>query len=163
MVVRLQGDRRGGLARLALAGLFLVGLFPLEVLGWCGVLAMSRDGWGAFATLATLALGAIVLVGAIALGWGWAELEFSDEAIRVTQGVARWARRSERISRPPPGTPMTAMVERESPRRGTLVYYLRVVDGVRSTPLEIGRYLHVDQERLREVAIEIELWVSQRA
>jgi hypothetical protein len=124
------------------------------------MIEISRNGWGVFATLAILAIGGVALAAGIGLRWGWVELEFSDEAIRVTHGVARWPRRSDRISQPPPGIPMTAIVEIEN-KRGGPVYYLLVVDGVHSTPLEIGRQLHVDQERLRALAVDIELWASR--
>jgi hypothetical protein len=160
MVVRLQGGFYGGLGWLVFAGVLLGFLLPVEVLGWCGVIAMARDGYGAFGTLVTVGLGGFVLFVGLERSWGWAELAFSDDAIQVTHGIARWPKRSARISRPPPGMPLTAIVDSKA-GRGWLVYYLVVADGVRSTPLEIGRQLRVDKARLREVAVDIERWASQ--
>ncbi len=157
--IRLESDAYfRGLGWLVFAGVLLGFLLPAALLGWLGVIEMSHDVYGAFGTLATIAIGGISLVAGIVQRYGWADLEFGDDAITVTHGVARSARRTDRISRPPPGLPLSAIIQEMSLGNGEVAYYLAVHDGVHREPIEIAKQLRVDRQRLAEVAAEIERW-----
>jgi hypothetical protein len=159
MTVRLESEAYlRGLGWLAFAGLLLGVLMPIDLLGWLGVIEMSRGFYGLFGTVVALALGVMALVAGIRQRWGWAELAFGDEAITVTHGIARSVRRTDMISRPPGGVPIGARIEEIPLDRGHVAYFLVVHDGVRPEPIEIGKQLRVGRPRLAEVAAQIEGW-----
>jgi hypothetical protein len=157
--IRLEPDDYfRGLGPLVLGGVLLFIVSPLALLGWVGVIEMSRGLSGLLGTSAAVVLGAVSLVFGARQRWGWAELELGGEAITVTQGVSRSVKRTDRVERPPAGVPMSAIVREVHAARTATVYYLEVDDGSPRGPVEIARYLGIGRARLAEVAGAIERW-----